>query len=439
VLQPKTPAAAASSLSANMVRQLLPIGLFVISMIGLCALLMGCEIEGDKDFQHRSILSSETSKNEKSGTIKPWSVPTKELRRVSSHLSEIFGQKTPAYLECPPINDTKYSHLRARDFHVLMVTNTYMTEELLPSQIMALAELTEYIGPSKVGWSIHESGSRDLTRQIIEKVIPKTAEIFGLDKSDLFINTSVTPIDWKSENRIKIMGDLRMEALKPLFSERGKRFGIYFFFNDVGLCARDFLEMLHHHFEQDAHMSCSMDWKIGKNGPYFYDEWVFRDINGHLVQPQSLYSLKMDGSHDWFRQSPFSYVRWKAQMPFQVYACWNGMAILAAEPIRKKVIRYRRSAPGECAESECHLICKDYWQKGYGRIQIIPTVNVGYNLAESRVFQKYNELPPQEPENLNPIIVWRPQPKKVFCLSQPERNGRDVSPWYQEHRYVDTS
>ena len=97
-------------------------------------------------------------------------------------------------------------------------------------------------------------------------------------------------------------------------------------------------------------------------------------------------------------------------------SCWNGIAILDARPFlipgpglpspppthttplpddspagahlidlaalvpRSSVppVRFRRSHPGECSQSECFLICRDFWRWGLGKVQIVPSVRVGY-------------------------------------------------------------
>lgn len=41
-------------------------------------------------------------------------------------------------------------------------------------------------------------------------------------------------------------------------------------------------------------------------------------------------------------------------------------------------VRFRRSdvEKGECAASECGLVCSDYWKEGFGRVQVVPSVQV---------------------------------------------------------------
>lgn len=54
------------------------------------------------------------------------------------------------------------------------------------------------------------------------------------------------------------------------------------------------------------------------------------------------------------------------------------MAVLSATPFLEHGIRFRRSdtAKDECAASECSLIASDFWKVGFGRVQIVPAVQV---------------------------------------------------------------
>jgi alpha-1,3-mannosyltransferase len=55
------------------------------------------------------------------------------------------------------------------------------------------------------------------------------------------------------------------------------------------------------------------------------------------------------------------------------------MAVLSPTPFTKPYnTRFRRGnlAKGECAASECTLICSDFWKAGWGRVQVVPSVQV---------------------------------------------------------------
>lgn len=44
-------------------------------------------------------------------------------------------------------------------------------------------------------------------------------------------------------------------------------------------------------------------------------------------------------------------------------------------------VRFRMAKimDGECSASECSLICNDYWERGYGRVMMVPRVKLAYD------------------------------------------------------------
>lgn len=65
--------------------------------------------------------------------------------------------------------------------------------------------------------------------------------------------------------------------------------------------------------------------------------------------------------------------------PFQVFSSWAGMAVMSATPFLAPYnVRFRRSdeETEECRASECELISRDFWKVGFGRIQVVPSVQV---------------------------------------------------------------
>lgn len=55
------------------------------------------------------------------------------------------------------------------------------------------------------------------------------------------------------------------------------------------------------------------------------------------------------------------------------------MVVMDPEPfLPPHNVRFRRSdlMKGECAASECGLLCSDYWKEGFGKVQVVPSVQV---------------------------------------------------------------
>jgi alpha-1,3-mannosyltransferase len=95
-------------------------------------------------------------------------------------------------------------------------------------------------------------------------------------------------------------------------------------------------------------------------------------------------------SEDLFFDSEDSEEHFEDLEPFQVYSSWNGLAVLDPKPfLPPHNVRFRRgdAARGECAASECSLIATDFWKAGYGRVQIVPSVQVGRFPSELQLWR----------------------------------------------------
>lgn len=92
-------------------------------------------------------------------------------------------------------------------------------------------------------------------------------------------------------------------------------------------------------------------------------------------------------STDLFPTSPKTKARNARHLPFQSFACWNGIAVIDASLLLSpSPVHFRRSdaAAGECAQAEVSLLCKDIWRKTRAdqgraaRIMVVPGVRVAY-------------------------------------------------------------
>ena len=309
------------------------------------------------------------------GTLQPGAAST-FVKAIMDPTDTFFDR-----LSCPPIG-ARYDHLKnptgTKYFFALDLFNS---AAVLPSLLGAVVETMKFVGEQHCTLSIVEGRSTDGTYDIIAGVgheIRKLGAKFYLDTND---------VDPKGDgvDRILALAALRNQALRPLVDERTSyaRDTVVIFLNDVVLCADDILELLHQHIVQSADMSCAMDWNDKNNDVLFYDAWVARGISGDTF-------FEIPQSSEWtfaanlFWNDPLSKQRFEAKQPFQVYACWNGVAIFRAKPIMDKEIEFRRSADGECHMGEPTLFCKDLWRKGYGKIQVVPSVNVAYSVKEGR-------------------------------------------------------
>ena len=80
-------------------------------------------------------------------------------------------------------------------------------------------------------------------------------------------------------------------------------------------------------------------------------------------------------------------------LPFQVFSCWNGIAIIDSSLfLPSPSLRFRSQGPTDAA-SECKLFCHDVWgakaeevdedgrPKG-ARIMVVPRASVAYNVKD---------------------------------------------------------
>jgi alpha-1,3-mannosyltransferase len=156
-----------------------------------------------------------------------------------------------------------------------------------------------------------------------------------------------------------------------------------------------------------------MDWV--DHGNTFYDSWISRGMTGDMF-----IEIPQSGSFDFkqnlFWNDPGTKKRFEKGLPFQVYSCWNGGAVFTARPLLKHNVTFRASYKDECYMGEPTLFCKDFWAQGFGRIAVVPSVNVGYNDDESRgAKQKFGYASDivwktEKEDHLNTHIHWKSSP-----------------------------
>jgi alpha-1,3-mannosyltransferase len=219
------------------------------------------------------------------------------------------------------------------------------------------------------------------------------------------------------------LAQLRNLALQPLMDAPGNftKDSTVMFLNDVAACAEDTLELLHQKRALGADMTCAMDWTYVAQDPSFYDVWISRDING-----DSFFEIPPDGSWSraWtlFWNDEKTQNRFAQKRPFQVFACWNGAAAFATKPIIKDKVLFRGAHEkiGECRQGEPQLFCKDLWYKGYGKIAVIPSVNLEYSIGNGlriKVEKGYTSDTVSKQDAAGDKIKWQLEPpEKVKCM-----------------------
>ena len=347
--------------------------------------------------------------------------------RVNRYIKAIMNPNDTSFdrLSCPPIG-IRYNHLKVsteRDLETATFGNNgtikyffaldlFNSVSVLPSLLGAVVEAIRFLGGRHCTLSIVEGRSTDATYDILAKLgeeIERLGATFYLTTNDVHPKSG-------SVDRIAALASLRNQALTPLTEGRVSYASdaMVIFLNDIILCADDVLELLHQQIVQSAEMTCAMDWNDSDGAVVFYDAWVARGISGDTFFeiPQS---SEWTFSKNLFWNDPISKRKFEAKEPFQVYACWNGMAVFRAKLIAQKEIEFRSSAQGECVMGEPTLFCKDLWRKGYGKIQVVPTVNVAYTVKEGRhakeVQGRVGDSVVQDSETVSDALIpWQTTP-----------------------------
>jgi alpha-1,3-mannosyltransferase len=346
-------------------------------------------------------------------------------------------------LSCPPIGvpPNRYNHLkvtrheksfwggrRSPAIKYFFAINLFQCKDVLPTMLGAVVEAIRFLGPENCALSIVEGRSTDGTFEIVAGL---REEIEKLGVHYYLVRNDTDPKSGKID-RIHALAGLRNQALRPLIrhSELYNINTLIIFVNDITLCADDLLEMLHQQIVQSAVMTCAMDWKDTNGVMAFYDLWIARGINGDIFYevPQDVqWSVKPAYADNLFWNDRSTRAKLDKKEPFQVYSCWNGVVVFSAEPILKGIL-FRGATELECTMGEPTLFCKDLWRNGYGKIQVVPTVNVAYEVDQGEraktLYGRVGDYVDQTSMEDDTVPVhWQLQPPGMIkCVSQKWRD-----------------
>ena len=276
----------------------------------------------------------------------------------------------------------------------------------------SIIETFKFLGPENCVLSIVEGRSTDGTFQVLDLLRRE------MDKIGVKYYLRSSPIDPTKTERITALANLRNMAMEPLFkhADQYSKDTTVMFLNDVAICMEDILELIHQRIFQGADMTCGLDWTYVGHDPTFYDVWIARGMNG-----DSFFEIPEDGNWNsaWniFWNNPKAKEGYVNHKTFQVFACWNGAAAFTAKPWLEDKIKFRRNKPGECYHGEPKLFCKDMWMLGYGKIAVVPSVNLEYSDENAVKIKAEKGYASQFVEGDNQKIEWEKNPpEKVKCM-----------------------
>ncbi|KAJ7215066.1 cryptococcal mannosyltransferase 1-domain-containing protein [Mycena pura] len=273
----------------------------------------------------------------------------------------------------------------------------YNNADVLPYWTTEITKLINYLGSDNVFVSIVESHSGDRTAALLED-FDRNLAAMNVPRRVLTHEPTPRPPMSTKEQRIVFLAALRNVAMEPLVEKGG--FKRVLWSNDVYVEAEAIVELLNtNHGDYD--MACGLD-----QGPWgLYDMWVLRDRLGRIGSTVWPYLLETTGIRAIMRDEPA-----------RVSACWNGIAVMRADPFLPPALRsgtqlsttplarplapthpsfprhanqtpatapplrFRDSAPGECFSSECFLLPYDLRRVfGMENIYVNPRVITAYS------------------------------------------------------------
>ncbi|KAF8202750.1 cryptococcal mannosyltransferase 1-domain-containing protein [Mycena galopus ATCC 62051] len=198
----------------------------------------------------------------------------------------------------------------------------YNNGPVLPYWIKEFTKVIYYLGPENVFVSIVESNSGDNTAELL-RGFDKTLEEMEVERRILIGDTSIPrPSDMgTAPPRIQFLAAVRNLVMEPLVEYGG--YTRVIFSNDVFIEAESVVELLDTK-GGDYDMACGLDlayWGL-------YDQWVIRDRLGRIASTLWPYFLEDTG----FRAV-------MADEPAPVFACWNGIIAVRADPFLPIALR----------------------------------------------------------------------------------------------------
>lgn len=300
----------------------------------------------------------------------------------------------------------------------IFTVDLHQAISVLPTLLGSIVQTIRFLGPKQCAVSFVEGRSTDGTYQILAAL---QDELERLGATFYLTTSAMNPQDG-TQDRFEGLALLRNLALAPLIMDKANfsSDAQIIFLNDVYLCPHDILELLFQQTRQHATMTCGMDWS--HRGAIFYDIYVARSLVG-----ETFWQIAQDGrwhfAANLFWADRATRAKYESHQPFQVYACWNGGAVIAAGPILERRIRFRRNGEGECYMGEPTLFAKDLWRLGLGRIQVVPDVNVEYDSGTEEARDLHgrveDRLDMTSGELQTEVVEWQDEPPSlVKCMEQ---------------------
>ncbi|KAJ1970932.1 hypothetical protein H4R34_005903 [Dimargaris verticillata] len=214
-------------------------------------------------------------------------------------------------------------------------------------------------------------------------------------------------------HRVPFMVNVRNQLLEPLeqYAEYHHQspYTKVIFLDSTYFCAHSILSLLATADTQQADLACGLNFSDAEGALQFSDTWTARDIAGRAFD-QDPADLVSDAQG---RQ------RLEAQLPFQVQACWNGLAVLdAAFFYDAHNTTFRVNRKDECVGPETLLLAQDLAREGLDRFVVDPTVRVTNSAATWELLQAHGTLLPPAVGNTTALpteVAYVEGSAEVYC------------------------
>lgn len=362
------------------------------------------------------------------------------LEAGKAYINAIFSPENTDFtrLECAVPTGDRYVYMQNSTTKLKDTTrpsfffalDLHQCIHILPRLMGSIVETMRFLGPANCALSVVEGRSDDGTYEVL-KLLKDELEQMGAKY--FLVTNDINPGKNNDRDRISALAELRNIALQPLIdnAEQYDPDVTVVFLNDVAICMEDILELVHQRNYQQADVTCAMDWTFVGRDPTFYDVWIARGMNG-----DSFFNIPPDGSWNsaWnlFWNNPTARDRQQSGQPFQVFSCWNGAITFTAKPLIERKLEFRSSRESECFQGEPKIFAKEMWYNGYGKMAVIPSVNLEYSDEKAKIIKAQKGYVSKwvnaDNKDKDLKIEWDPvPPPKVKCM--PNYEHQTWVPW----------
>jgi hypothetical protein len=237
--------------------------------------------------------------------------------------------------------------------------NLFNNEKILDDWTSEMLKLVDYLGKENVYISILENG--DSTDGTISKLNDFQSILNDSQIKNKIISSKI--YHKQTMTRIPFLVELRNRVIEPMISEIDWMFDefLIIYFNDIIYKWQDIVKLIMTN-NMNYDITCGLDFYF-----VFYDKWVSRDLDGRQVRNYFPYFIDKTAQEQVLNEEPV-----------RVFSCWNGVAVLNPEPF-KDYHNFKFRANNSIMQSECFLLCYDYWVQGFNRVLINPNLKFTYD------------------------------------------------------------